>query len=180
MNAIHTLTKTDLLWRQSKFGVDRFELYQGDRQFADIRWPRLLSDIAVARIVGRKWIFNRKGWLRDRIVAAESVTRKVEATFEFDCSRNGSLKLANGRTFQWYCTKTFGNAYALVEKGHLDYLEIEHGHHWFSQRAWVEVKFRPDDLDLPLLLCLVMYLLFCINQDTAAAVAAATSVTAFG
>lgn len=178
MRPIDPQAPTDLLWKQPRFGVDHFKLYQEDNLCAEIYRTRLLSDTAIGRVAGCSWSFNRKGWLRDRVEAVEAELKKVVATFEFDWLKDGTLKLANGRTFAWYRARTFSNAYALAETGHEAFLEIEHGYHWFKQRAWVTTHFPPGDPDLPLLLCLAMVLVHCINQDTA--VVAATSVAAFG
>lgn len=180
MKPIHTLKKAELIWKQPKILIDRLELCQDDNAYAEIFWTRLLSDTAIGRTAGHQWTFNRKGCLRDQVLAVEAVSKKIIAVFEFDWLKNGTLTLANGRSFEWYRTKTFATAYALVETGNKTYLKIEHGHHWFKQRAWITSHFPSDDPDLPLLLCLTMYLVYCINQDNASAIAATTSVAAFG
>jgi hypothetical protein len=178
MGSTDTQTPTALLWKQPKFGVDHFKLYQEDSLNAEIYRTRLLSDTTIGKVAGCTWTFNRKGWLQDQVEAVESESKKRVAIFQFDWLKNGTLTLSNGRTFKWYRTKTFANTYALAESGQEGFLEIEHGWHWFKQRAWVTAYFPPGDPDLPLLLCLTMVLVYCINQDTA--VAAATSVAGFG
>ena len=156
MKSINTLTENELLWNQPRFGADHFELYRDDGLFAGIYWTKLLSDAAIDRVANRWWTFDRLGWLRDKVVATVADTEQVVASFEFDWLKNGTLQLANGRTFEWYRTKTLSNAWALVENGQRAFFEIEHGFHWFKQRAWVTLHFPADDPDLPLLLCLPM------------------------
>jgi hypothetical protein len=176
MKPLNALTGGELLWKQAKFGADHFELIHEETRFAELTWTRLLSDEAVARTAGGWWTFDRLGCLRGRVVATVAESEQVAASFEFDWLKNGTLQLANGRTFEWYRTRTFANAWALAEAGGTGFLEIEHGFHWFSQRAWVTLHFPAGDPDLPLLLCLAMYLVYCINQDMAGAVAATTAV----
>jgi hypothetical protein len=173
---MNTLTGNELLWKQPKFGADHFELVQGEVPFAELTWTRLLSDAAVGRAAGGWWTFDRLGCLRARVVATVAGSEGVAASFEFDWLKNGTLRLANGRTFEWYRTKTLVSAWALAEAGGKAHFEIQHGFHWFSQRAWVTLHFPAGDPDLPLLLCLAMYLVYCINQDMAGAVAATTAV----
>lgn len=176
MKSMNTLTGDELLWKQPKFGVDHFELVQDDVPFAELYWTRLLSDAAVGRVAGSWWTFDRLGWPRARVAATVAGSEGVAASFEFDWLKNGTLRLANGRTFEWYRTKAFANAWALAEAGGKAFFEIEHGYHWFNQRAWVTLHFPAGDTDLPLLLCLAMYLVHCINLDMAGAAAATAAV----
>ncbi len=178
MKPMNTLIGNELLWKQPKFSLDAFELYQDDDLFAEVYWTKLLSDAAVAKVAGSWWTFDRLGWLRDKVVATVANSEQAVASFEFDWLKNGTLSLANGRSFEWYRTKGLANAWALVESGEKAFFEIEHGYHWFKQRAWVTLHIPVDDPDLPLLSCLAIYLVHCINQDAAGAVAATSAVAA--
>jgi len=178
MQPLNTLTGTELVWKPPKFGAELFELNENDDLFAKIYWTKLFSDAAIGQVADGWWTFDRLGWLRDRIVATIGASEQVSASFEFDWLKSGLLQLANGREFKWYRTKPIANAWALVETEGNAFLEIEHGFHWFKQRAWVTLNFPVDDPDLPLLICFTMYLIYCINQDNAAAAAATSAVAA--
>ena len=54
--------------------------------------------------------------------------------------------------------------------------EIEFGMRWFKQEAWITLPARQavSVAELTFLLCLGMYLGYCFNQDSAAAVAASS------
>jgi len=177
MKSMNSLAGNELLWVQTKFGADHFGLYQSDNLFAEVYWTKLLSDAAVGKVEGVWWTFDRLGCLRDKVVATVANSEQVVASFEFDWLKNGELSLSNGRTFEWYRTKGLVNAWALVESDKKSFFEIEHGYHWFKQRAWITLHIPVDDPDLSLLLCLTMYLVYCINQDAAGAVAAISATT---
>lgn len=180
MKPINALTTNELLWKQPKFAVDHFELYQNNNLFAEVYWTKLLSDAAVGKVEGNWWTFDRLGWLRDKVVANIADSEQVVASLDFDWLKNGTLELVNGRVFEWYRTKTLANAWALIEMGGKAFFEIEHGYHWFKQRAWVTLHFPVNDPELPLLLCMTMYLVYCINQDAAGAIAAISATSAVG
>ena len=56
--------------------------------------------------------------------------------------------------------------------------EIEFGMHWFKQEAWITLPAYQavQHPELTFLLCAGMYLGYCYNQDTSAAVAACATV----
>jgi len=147
MKPMNTLTRNEMLWKQPKFGVDHFELYQEDDLFGEVYWTKLLSDAAVGQVAAGWWTFDRLGWLRDKVVATVANSEQVVASFEFDWLKNGTLHLPNGRIFEWYRTKALANAWALVETSEKAFFEIEHGHHWFKQRAWVTLNIPVSDPD---------------------------------
>ena len=180
MKPMNTLTGNELLWMQTKFGADHFKLCQNDDLFAEVYWTKLLSDAAVGKVEGGWWTFDRLGCLRDKVVATIADTEQIVASFEFGWLNNGKLSLSNGRAFEWYRTKALANAWALAETGKESFLEVEHYYHWFKQRALVTLHIQAGDPDLPLLLCLTMYLVYCINQDAAGAVAAISATCAVG
>jgi len=172
MNPLMTLTGNELVWKQKRFGADHFCLFQEDRLYAEVYWPRILSESAVAKVSGRWWTFRRVGFLRDRIVATVGQTRRIAAVCAFDWLKDGSVKLASGRILDWYRTGVFSGAWALAESGGDDHLQIAHGYHWFKQHAWVSLAFPLADPELPLLLCLSLYLVDCVHRDEAATIAA--------
>ena len=172
MHPLMTLTGNELVWKQTRFGADSFSLFQDDRLYAEVYWPRMLSDAAVAKTSGRWWTFRRIGFLGNRVVATIARTRHIAAACSIDAFRDGAVRLASGRALNWYRTGLFTGAWALAESGGSGHLEITHGYHWFKQRAWIRLAFPAHDPDLPLLLCLSMYLVDCVHRDEAAIIAA--------
>jgi len=90
MKPMNTLIGNELLWKQPKFSLDAFELYQDDDLFAEVYWTKLLSDAAVAKVAGSWWTFDRLGWLRDKVVATVANSEQAVASFEFDWLKNGT------------------------------------------------------------------------------------------
>jgi hypothetical protein len=177
MLPLSAMQGNELLWKQPKFARDYFVLCQGDNLFAELYWTKICSDAAIGRVFDRWWTFTRQGWFRCLVTASLASSDQIIASFNYDWMKNGRLSLANQRSFEWYRTRTFSLAYVFVESEGIYWFEIEHGMHWFKQQAWITLHCPSSDPDLPLLLCLAMYLLHCINNDLAGAVAATTAVT---
>ncbi len=167
-----------IIWRQPKFGVDHYQLLDGEKLIGELYWTRWLSDRAIAHCRQTAWEFDRVGCLRQHVVAMDSRTEVQAASFEIGWLYEGDIRVANGRVYRWHSTKAFRNAWAVVdEKDELVY-EIEIGTRWFKHEA--SVFLAVDNLypDLDLLVCLGLYLGICTMQDAAAAVAATASVAA--
>jgi hypothetical protein len=177
MQALSAITDNELVWKQPKFLADYFGLYQGEDLFAELYWRKMLSDQAIGRVDDRWWTFDRRGWFRSLVTASVARSDQLVASCNLDWMKKSRLSLANQRSFEWYRTKTFSSAYVVVETRGNFWFEIEHGFHWFKQQAWITLHCPASDPDLPLLLCLAMYLLYCINNDMAGAVAATTAAT---
>jgi hypothetical protein len=172
------LAGTTLKWKQPKWSVDRFELRSDGRVLGELYWTKCLSDQAVACYGESIWILDRRGFFRDRVVALEPSSKAPEASFTFECLKDGDLILADGRSFRWYRTKIFDTAWALVDSAGGAVFEIHLGMDWFKYQA--TVRLWPDARAIPelgLLLCLGMYLSVCTMQDYAAGALAATTAT---
>jgi hypothetical protein len=176
MKPLESLIKTTLLWKQPKWAVEHYELWAGEDQLGELYWTKCLSDQAIARCGGLTWTLDRRGFFRDRAVAVEAGSEALAASFTFEWLKDGDLVLADGRSFRWYRTKVFGNAWALVDKAGGAVFEIHLGMNWFKRlaivRLWPDVQRMPG---LGLLLCLGLYLGICTEQDAAGAVVAATA-----
>jgi hypothetical protein len=167
-----------LIWKQPKFGVDHFELWDGERLIGELYWTKWLSDHAVARCGQGAWNLDRVGCLRQRVVAFESQTGMRVASFEFGWLNEGGIHMANGRIYQWYRTKAFSSAWAIVDETDKLVYEIQIGTRWFKYEASVHLAVDKLTRELALLICLGLYLGVCTMQDAAAAVAATASVAA--
>jgi hypothetical protein len=110
-----------LTWKQPKFNEDYYELVNhpaNDSLYADLGWPKWLSDRAIARNADGNWYFDRLGWTRRTISAARLVKTAENsgkanrpelvpyASFEVGWFWEGDLVLNSGKVFHWYRTKT--------------------------------------------------------------------------
>lgn len=179
MKSLANLAYKNLLWKQPKFAVDHFQLFAGDDLIAYIYWTKWFSDRAVARCSQGNWAFDRVGFFRRRVIVTQADADEVLASLDLGWLNEGQVKLANGHLFDWYRTGAWGNNWIMAEEEGGILFKIYFGMHWFKHQARVimdsGVKKIPE---LPLLLCLAMYLGFCNIQDTAGAVAATTASTA--
>lgn len=171
--ALHTI-----IWKQPKFGLDHYELREGEKLIGELYWTKLLSDRAIAVCRQGSWEMDRVGCLRQRVVVIDGPSGVRAASFEFGWLGDGDISLANGRVYRWYRTKAFRSAWAIVDEQDRLVYEIQIGKCWFKHEAGVSlaVSWRYPQLDL--LVCLGLYLGICAMQDAAAAVAATASVAA--
>lgn len=172
-----TSTRT-LIWKQPKFGVDHYELRAGEKLIGELYWTKWFSDRAIARCRSGEWKFDRVGCLRQRVLAIDSRTGKQAASFEIGWFYEGDIHLANGRIYQWYRTKAFSSAWAIVDEQDKLVYEIQIGNRWFKYEASVSLAVNIRYPELDLLICLGLYLGICTMQDAAAAVAATASTAA--
>jgi hypothetical protein len=166
-----------LMWKQTRFGARDFELWSGDDAVGVLYWPKLLSQRAVAECANGKWIIDRVGFLRQRVVVTEANSSAEVASFEPDWLGDGELVLSDGRLFHWYKTKAFRNHWARADEGDNILLEIREWMRWFKHQADVIPHVHPKSLpDFSVLILASWYLGYMRIQDTAAAVAATVAV----
>lgn len=178
MKNIRSVKQRMLIWKQPKFAVDHYELRAGEELIGELYWTKWLSDRAVACCGQGVWELDRVGCLRQQVVAFDSRSRMRVASFEFGWLNEGDILMANGRVYQWYRTKTFNSAWAIVDENDELVYEIQIGTRWFKYEASVSLAVDNFNSELALLICLGMYLGICTMQDAAAAVAATASVAA--
>jgi len=178
MYPIAKINQPTLTWEQPKWSRDYFELLTGKAVVASLAMTRWFSDEAEARTAGSSWIFDRLGFFRTHGVALQKGSEIEVARFDYDWTKDCTIYLKDGRTYEWFRTKTFQEAYALTAEDDSLIYAMELGTHWFKRQARLELGVLPADLaDLDLLLCLGFYLGYCAQQDTAAAVAATTGAS---
>lgn len=178
MKTREALAMGTLVWKQPKWSVDRFELQASGQVLGELWWTKCLSDQAFARYGESTWVFDRTGFFRDRVVAAEPGAKVLTASCTFALLQDGDLVLGNGRSFHWYRTELLDTAWAFADQAGGAVFEIRLGMRWFkyeaSVRLWPAAQALPE---LGLLLCLGMYLSVCSMQDMGAVVAGTTATT---
>ena len=179
MEALTAVDTQKLMWKQTGFGARDFELRAGDDLVAQLYWPKLLSDLAVAECAAGTWHIDRLGFFRQRTVVTLPGSDLEIASFEPDWLGDGDLVLADGRVFQWYQTKTLCNSWALVSPDGSLLFEVHEGMRWFKHEADVVLHVAVDAMpELPLLILVAWYLGYTKLQDVAGAVAATCAVAA--
>lgn len=172
------VTAMELTWKQPKFGADHFKLFSGSVLVGEIYWKKWLSDQAIALYGQYKWILNRDGCLRQRVVARDYESGRQVSSFEIGWMYEGDILFASGRTYHWFRRKAFREVWAISDQEENLVFEIQFGRHWFKQEAIVTLAGSKTADDVGLLICLAFYLGYCASQDAAAAVAATAAVAA--
>jgi hypothetical protein len=175
MEPLHELSGNQLVWKQPKWGVYNYSMSWNGVEYGELYWTRWFSDEAIGKFNEDWWTFNRYGFFRRLIKATITNTDQVSASIEPGWGFEGEISIANGNVYYWRHKKFFGSAWEILDQGQVPVFQIEYGMNWFKGEAWIDLSVLPDFPDLPLLLCLAMYLIHCFNQDAAAGAAAATS-----
>jgi len=162
-------------WKQPKFGVDHYELRAGEKLIGELYWTKWLSDRAIARFGKGAWEMDRVGCLRRQVVAVDRRLKVRVASFEFGWHNEGDILLPNGKIYQWYRTKAFSEAWAIVDENDELVYEMQIGTRWFKHEASVSLAVDKITPEVALLICLGLYLGICAMQDAAAVVAATSA-----
>jgi hypothetical protein len=178
MKNIKSVDYHQLLWKQTKWGGRYFELLSSDERVGHLNWPKWLSDMAVAEGGDGKWIIDRVGFFRDRVVVTDVENGVEVASVEFDWLGDGEVTLANGKVYNWYRTGILSNHWTLADENDDLVFEIKEWMHWFKHRADIELRVgsitRPE---LPFLIYLGWYLALMQMQDAAAVVAVTAAIS---
>ena len=173
MQRLRSVDYRQLQWKQIAFGAREFELRAGDDLVGRLYWPKWLSDRAVAICADGKWLIDRLGFFRDKVVVTDVVSRTKVGSFVSDWLGDGKLSLINGDVYQWYRTKAFSNSWAFADKNDVVLIEINDWMRWFKHEAEVKLRIGVTSLpELSLLILIGWYLAYMNMQDAAAAVAA--------
>ena len=177
MKNIKSVDYHQLMWKQTRWGGRYFELLSGEDVIGVLHWPKWLSDRAVAEGGDGKWIIDRPGFFRDRVVVTDGKNGVEVASVEFGWLGDGEVTLVNSKGYKWYRTGLLSNNWTFVDENDEVIFEIKEWMHWFKHRADIVLRVgsitRPE---LPLLIYLGWYLAHMQMQDAAAAVAATSAV----
>lgn len=178
MKSIQSVDYHQLLWKQTNWGGRYFELLSGDDVVGVLYWPKWLSDHAVVESGDGKWVIDRVGFFRDRVVVTDVHSGSKVAKFEIGWLGDGEVVLANGRVYNWYRTGILSNNWTLADENDDLVFEVKEWMHWFKHRAQIVLRVgsitRPE---LPLLIYLGWYLAFMQMQDAAAVVAVTAAIS---
>ena len=83
MRRIENLTGKTLTWVQDKSKRRTYELRSDNATFACLRFERVLGSLATAETANRKWTFDRKGSLSQRVTVRPLAMRWWITSSEF-------------------------------------------------------------------------------------------------
>lgn len=178
MHKLKSVDYSQLMWRQTGFGVREFELWSGEDLVGVLSWPKWLSDGAVAKCGDGRWILDRIGFFRDRAVATIFGIEEEVASVSFSWTGDCELTLSNGRRYQFFKTGFLSNNWTLSDENDDVVYKLREGMRWFKHDAEVDLQVGAIMLkELPLLIFLGWYLCYMHTQDAAAAAAAASAAS---
>jgi len=178
MQRLKSVDYTQLMWKQTGFGVREFELWSGEDLVGVLYWPKWLSDLAVAECGDGRWTLDRTGFFRDRAVAVKSETGEELASVTFGWMGDCDLTLSSSRKYQLYRTGFLSNNWTLADENDEIVFKMQEGTRWFKHDAEVQLQVGSIQLkELPLLIFLSWYLAYMHLQDAAAAAAAASAAS---
>lgn len=177
-----TLAQIDqkyLIWRQPRWTREYYELRAGKDVIGSLGMRKWFSDQAEVNTTSGTWIFDRTGFFRSGGIVYERDKQVEIASFEYDWVKDCQIYMHDGQSFKWFRTKVLETAWIMASAKDQPLFELVLGTHWFKREGRVTLGVNPDTLpNLDLLICLGFYLGYCALNDTAAVVAATTSVTA--
>jgi hypothetical protein len=178
MHRLKSVDYTQLLWKQTGFGVREFELWSGKGLVGVLYWPKWLSDLAVAEGGDGRWTLDRVGFFRDQAMVLDMGTEEELARASFGWMGDCELTLSSGRKYQLYRTGFLSNNWTLADENDEVVFKMQEGTRWFKHDAEVELQVGSIQLkELPLLIFLSWYLAYMHLQDAAAAAAAASAAS---
>jgi len=176
MNDSAAEERLEFEWQQPKWTCERYRLRRGEMLLGEMVWRRWFSDEALARVGEDAWLLDRRGFLRDRVVAYERESGALAASFIFGWMVEGEMRLPGGRRFDWRRASILGQTWALLDEAGETALELELWTGWFKRQASLRVsQSRAAGPDAGLLLSLAMYLALCAQQNAAGAAAVVTT-----
>jgi len=179
MLALAQIDQKYLTWRQPRWTREYYELRAGDCLLGSLAMKKWFSDQAEVNTATAAWIFDRKDFFRTAGIAFERQSKIEVARFEYEWLKDCQISLSDGRSFKWFRTKVLEYAWAMTTESDRLLFEMALGMRWFKREGLITLEVKPSIFpNLDLLICLSFYLGYCEQQDTAAAVAATTGVTA--
>ena len=173
MRSIFSATNQPLKWAQPSAFRMEYELLSGDEVFATLTFRSSFGTLATGDTADGCWTFKRVGFWQTRLTVRPCGDEQDLAVFKNNTwSGGGTLEFPDGRVFRattnfWKTRLEFHNAAEEV-------LAVFHSGGFFHLSADVEIMPAGAHLpELPLILCLGLYLIIMMQQDSAAGAAVA-------
>ena len=174
MPAPTVATGRELVWQKVP-GVSRARAIVIDGEtWVRLRRVKVLGSLATVEAASGSWTLKRVGWFRTRVSVRMPGSAEDLAEFTPNwLGASGTLAFADGRSYRWACTKSFGREHTLFRADGQAVLRFRGG-----QRMTLETT--DGESDLPLLASICHYLLQLEREDTAVVAAAAGAAAAAG
>jgi hypothetical protein len=173
MTRIENLTGQALTWIQDRNRKRAYELRSDSAIFACLRFERVLGSLATAETAKRKWTFDRKGSLSQRITVRADESPIEVALFSPRLAGGGDVTISGGQRYRWKSMSFWRSEWAFLTDSGAPILTLKLKAQLFTRRA--ELFITAESPDTEMLALLGWYLMLRMSEDAAAAAALAAS-----
>jgi hypothetical protein len=176
MKAIREVAEGVLRWTQPTALKREFELRAGDEVVGTLRWQKAFGSLALAEAAGGVWTFKRCGFLRPNVTVRLPGSETEAAVFKPGWGGEGTLRLADGRCYQWQHTSFWRFEWAFANEAGEPLVHFKPEYAFLKHAAGVKLEPGAASIpDLPLLTLLGWYLMVLMSEDAGAAAAVVVS-----
>lgn len=172
MKSILTVTDQPLKWIQPSAFHMKYELLAGEELVATLGFRSSFGTLATAETADGCWTFKRVGFWQTRLTVRSCGEEQDLAVFKNNTwSGGGTLEFPDGRVFR--ATTNFWQTRLEFKATEDQPIVAFHSGGVFHLSAEIQVTQEATHLpELPLFLCLGLYLIIMMQQDSATAAAA--------
>lgn len=173
MKSIFSATHQPLKWTQPSAFRMQYELLSGEEVLAALAFRSSFGTLATAETADGCWTFKRVGFWQTRLTIRPCGEEEDLAVFKNNTwSGGGTLEFPDGRIFR--ATTNFWKTRLEFHNLADEVLVVFHSGGFFHLSADVEITPNGASApELPLVLCLGLYLIIMMQQDSAAGAAVA-------
>lgn len=176
METIHGMTNGTLNWIQSGPSKREFELRGETGVFGSLKWKKRFGSLAIAVTNDGAWTLKRSGFLHPRVSARNAGSNKDLAVFKPGWTGMGTVEFQTGLKLSWVNKNFLHSEWTFMGPDGMDILRFQTKPG--PTKINVQVLVLSDLPELPLLVCLGMYLLILIHEESAAVSVSMVPVTA--
>lgn len=185
MQPLSDLTGRSAEWAQPKEAVPSFHLRSGEMLLATLSFRSPLGTLATAQTSEGMWTFKRVGFLNPRVTVRRAGSEEDLAVYQPKVWGDGRLTFRTGRVFTWKPVNFWATDWAFTDTNDRPLVRLMSGlekgglKDLLEDKAMLELLAASDGVEeLPILVCLGIYLLILHRLDTAAALAATAGASA--
>lgn len=166
METIHGMTNGTLNWIQSGPSKREFELRGETGVFGNLKWKKHFGSLATAVTNDGEWTLKRAGFLHPRVSARTAGSNRDIAIFKPGWTGTGTVEFETGLKLSWVNKSFLYSGWAFMNPNGVDILRFQTKPRLLKIN--VQVIVLSDLPELPLLVCLGMYLLILIHEESTA------------
>lgn len=185
MQELSELSGRSAEWTQPKAGAPSFHLRSGEMFLASLTFRSAFGTLATAQTSQGLWTFKRVGFLNPRVTVRTAGSDEDLAVYHPKVWGDGHLAFNSGRTFIWKPFNFWATDGAFTDEHGKTLLRLMSGlekeglRDLLKDRATLQLLPAAEGVEeVPILVCLGIYLLIMHRIDTAAAVAATAGASA--